>query len=229
MSFVGYIAQRMSGAAGYPLTGLLGGLVSSTSVTLTFARLSKSHPQQERPLAIGAVAASTVLFLRVAVAVAILERDAPAGPGALSGRAVCRGDHRASRSHGDRCADRASTPPTLKNPLQFLSAIEMAMLFQVVLFAVYLLRAVDRRRGPAGERFRARPDRRRCADAVDDAERRDRHDDRSARAARSRSGIIANSLMKAGIAVDDRQPPIRVAGRRVADRRWRPPARPPSS
>ena len=73
MSFVGFIAQRLSGAAGYPLTGLLGGLVSSTSVTLTFARLSKSHQQQDAPLATGAVAASTVLFLRVAVAVAILD------------------------------------------------------------------------------------------------------------------------------------------------------------
>ena len=47
MSFVGYIAQRMSGASGYPLTGLVGGLVSSTSVTLTFARLSQAHPQQD--------------------------------------------------------------------------------------------------------------------------------------------------------------------------------------
>ena len=73
MSFVGYIAQRMTGAAGYPLTGLLGGLVSSTSVTLTFARLSKSQSQQDAPLATGAVAASTVLFLRVAVAVAVLD------------------------------------------------------------------------------------------------------------------------------------------------------------
>ena len=48
MSFVGYIAQRMSGAAGYPLTGLLGGLVSSTSVTLAFARLSQAHPAAGR-------------------------------------------------------------------------------------------------------------------------------------------------------------------------------------
>ena len=73
MSFVGFIAQRMTGAAGYPLTGLLGGLVSSTSVTLTFARLSQSHPKQDGPLATGAVAASTVLFFRVAAAVAILD------------------------------------------------------------------------------------------------------------------------------------------------------------
>ena len=73
MSFVGFIAQRMSRSAGYPLTGLLGGLVSSTSVTLTFARLSKTHEGQAAPLATGAVAASTILLLRVAVAVAVLD------------------------------------------------------------------------------------------------------------------------------------------------------------
>ncbi len=33
ISFVGFIAHRLAGKAGYPLTGLLGGLVSSTSVT----------------------------------------------------------------------------------------------------------------------------------------------------------------------------------------------------
>src|SRR5262245_31255810 len=72
ISFVGFLAQRMSGDAGYPLTGLLGGLVSSTSVTLTFARLSKAHPQQDAPLATGVVAASVVSLVRVAVVVAVL-------------------------------------------------------------------------------------------------------------------------------------------------------------
>ena len=51
MSFAGYVAQRLAGAAGYPITGLLGGLVSSTSVTLTFARLSRSQAGQASPLA----------------------------------------------------------------------------------------------------------------------------------------------------------------------------------
>jgi uncharacterized membrane protein (DUF4010 family) len=139
MSFVGYIAQRMSGAAGYPLTGLLGGLVSSTSVTLTFARLSKSHQQQEGPLATGVVAASTVLFLRVAVAVAIL--DATLLPvlarylaAPFVAAIVALG--LAWRSlHGSQVE-----PSKLKNPLQFRNAIEMALLFQVVLFAVFYMR-----------------------------------------------------------------------------------------
>src|SRR5690349_21481930 len=73
ISFVGYIAQRLSGSAGYPLTGLLGGLVSSTSVTLTFGRLSHPRPEQGAALAAGAVAASMVSLIRVAVAVTVLD------------------------------------------------------------------------------------------------------------------------------------------------------------
>ena len=139
MSFVGYIAQRLSGAAGYPLTGLLGGLVSSTSVTLTFARLSKTRPQQDRPLAVGAVAASTVMFFRVAIAVAVLNATLLpvlarylAAPLIVAIIAVAL----AWRSLRGSKADAAA----LKNPLQLLSAIEMALLFQVVLFVVFYMR-----------------------------------------------------------------------------------------
>ncbi len=140
MSFVGYIAQRLSGAAGYPLTGLLGGLVSSTSVTLTFARLSQAHPRQDAALAAGAVAASTVLFLRVAIAVAVLNAALlPVLAGYLAApftvAVVAVG--LAWRSLRGSQAE----PSTLKNPLQLLSAIEMALLFQAVLFAVYYMRA----------------------------------------------------------------------------------------
>lgn len=140
MSFAGYLAQRMSGAAGYPFTGLLGGLVSSTSVTLTFARLSRAHPDHVGALATGVAAASTVLFARVAVAVAVLDASllstlarylaAPLAAGvsilALSWRSL-----------------RATTaePSPLKNPLQLRSAVEMALLFQVVLYGVHYMRA----------------------------------------------------------------------------------------
>jgi uncharacterized membrane protein (DUF4010 family) len=139
MSFVGFIAQRLSGNAGYPLTGLLGGLVSSTSVTLTFARLSRSHREQQSPLATGVVAASTVLFLRVAVAVAIL--DATLLPSlarhlaapfvtAVIGFALGWRSLRGSKAE----------PSELKNPLQLRNAVELALLFQVVLYVVFYVR-----------------------------------------------------------------------------------------
>ena len=139
MSFVGYIAQRAAGAAGYPLTGLLGGLVSSTSVTLTFARLSHTRSKDQAPLAAGAVAASAMLFLRVAVAVGVLNATLLptltrylAAPFAVAAIALVL----AWRS----LRDRHTAPSMLKNPLQFRAAIEMALLFQAVLFAVHYMR-----------------------------------------------------------------------------------------
>jgi uncharacterized membrane protein (DUF4010 family) len=139
ISFLGYISQRMSGDAGYPLTGLLGGLVSSTSVALTFARLSKAHPQQGGPLATGVVAASLVSLVRVGVVVAVLNAAllpilirylAPLSIGALIALAIAWRSLRRSEAK----------PPQPSNPLQFRNAIEMALLFQAVLFGVFYLR-----------------------------------------------------------------------------------------
>ena len=136
ISFAGYLAQRVTGAIGYPLAGALGGLVSSTGVTVSFARLSAANTKSAAALATGAIAASTVLFGRVATAVAILDRTllpalawylAPPVAVGLVGLAV-----------GWRSADGASAEPTpLRNPLQFRDAITMAALFQAVLFAVF--------------------------------------------------------------------------------------------
>ena len=139
MSFVGFIAQRAAGAAGYPLTGLLGGLVSSTSVTLTFARLSQSQPAQATPLASGAVAASTIMFARIAIAVAVIDASVlPVLARYLA--APCTAAVAAMLVAWRSLRDTHTPPHTLKNPLQFRAAIEMALLFQVVLFVVHYVR-----------------------------------------------------------------------------------------
>ena len=58
---------------GYLVAGLLGGIVSSTSVTLSFARASRTEdPAFGRPLAFGVIGACTVLFVRVMAAIAVL-------------------------------------------------------------------------------------------------------------------------------------------------------------
>jgi uncharacterized membrane protein (DUF4010 family) len=198
ISFVGFIAQRMSGAAGYPLTGLLGGLVSSTSVTLTFARLSQSHPTQEAPLATGAVAASAILFLRVALAVAVLEAALLpelarylAAPFVVSAAALLL----AWRSLGGRHVE----PSTLKNPLQFRAALEMAVLFQVVLFGVYYVRTSIGNVGLIASGFVL---------GLTDVDALTLSMTRSVASGTTidaacraiATGIVANSLMKAGIA-----------------------------
>jgi uncharacterized membrane protein (DUF4010 family) len=139
MSFVGFIAQRLRGAAGYALTGLIGGLVSSTSVALSFARFSRAHPGDAASLATGAIAASAVMFLRVLVAVAVL--DATVLPQLWRYRAAPLTVAVAAVLLSWRSLPDAHQPPRpMKNPLQFRAAIEMAVLFQVVLVIVFYVR-----------------------------------------------------------------------------------------
>ncbi|MDX3774508.1 MgtC/SapB family protein [Chromatiaceae bacterium AAb-1] len=75
MSLVGYIAIRWLGTAhGTLVTGISGGLASSTALTLSFARTSKTEPD---PLAAdiqaaGILIAWLVMFIRVLVTVGIV-------------------------------------------------------------------------------------------------------------------------------------------------------------
>jgi uncharacterized membrane protein (DUF4010 family) len=77
LSLVGYVATRLLGAhRGIPLTGLTGGLVSSTAVTLAFSRQSRdaAYASAAPELASGILLAWTVMFVRVLVMVLVVNR-----------------------------------------------------------------------------------------------------------------------------------------------------------
>jgi len=140
LSFAGYVARRIVGTGhGYLVTGLLGGLISSTNVTFTFARTSRSEPALEGALALGAVGANAMVFPRLLLATTILNPTVVgpltlylAAPALAALVAVVVG------------ARKATTVPTHEmpsaNPLQLKSALQMAALFQVVLMAVHIAR-----------------------------------------------------------------------------------------
>ncbi|MBO9122532.1 MULTISPECIES: MgtC/SapB family protein [unclassified Rhizobium] len=68
LSFAGYVAIRLMGSSrGILLAGAAGGLVSSTALTLSFARYSMEAPQGARHLAAGAAIAGALSFARVLV------------------------------------------------------------------------------------------------------------------------------------------------------------------
>ncbi len=147
LSFAGYIARTIVGDRyGFTVAGLLGGLVSSTSVTLTYARLSREGDADGTSLSSGVLAACAVLFVRVAVAVAVLNQPmlprlapllvAPLAVGALAAWL--------STAH---TAPAAVPPQAPSNPLQLTAALQMVAAFQVV---VVLLEAVNRQFGDAG-------------------------------------------------------------------------------
>ena len=140
LSFAGYLARRLVGPGhGYLVTGLLGGLVSSTNTTFTFARASKADAASARALAFGAVAANAMLYPRVMVATAILNPDvvAPLMPYLVAPAAVAG----LFAAAGVRPSSPAGAPHlTQRNPLQLVAALQMALLFQGVLMAVHLAR-----------------------------------------------------------------------------------------
>ena len=73
LSLLGYAAVRLVGEQrGLLLTGLFGGLVSSTAVTLSAARQSASRPGGEDALAMSVTAAWAVMFVRVMVEVGVV-------------------------------------------------------------------------------------------------------------------------------------------------------------
>lgn len=73
LSFVGYVAIRFAGAGlGVLLSGLAGGLVSSTAVTLNMARLAREHAARGKLFAAAILLASAMMMVRVLVIVGIV-------------------------------------------------------------------------------------------------------------------------------------------------------------
>ena len=76
VSFAGYIAVKIAGERrGIIMTGIAGGLVSSTAVTMTLAKLARDHPVQSRLCLAGMVMASGTMVLRVLTVVAVLNGE----------------------------------------------------------------------------------------------------------------------------------------------------------
>lgn len=75
ISFLGYVLIKLVGARhGIGLTGLLGGLASSTAVTLSFAQRSLQKEQLSRPFALAVIVAWTTVFPRILVEIWLTNR-----------------------------------------------------------------------------------------------------------------------------------------------------------
>ncbi|HUK20322.1 MAG TPA: DUF4010 domain-containing protein [Gemmatimonadales bacterium] len=138
INFAGYVARRAVGLRrGYRLTGLVGGLVSSTAVTLSFSRESRAEPAAGWALASGVIGACTVLCIRVLVFSGLLNGPVAVTlvpyviPVLLVGAGLVALALR--RPEPDQ---EPSGALVLKSPLGLWAAIKMAAAFQLVLIVV---------------------------------------------------------------------------------------------
>ena len=139
INFAGYIARRSVGESrGFPVTGMLGGLVSSTAVTLAFSRTSRDEPALAPPLATGVLAACTVLLLRVALVTTLLNPPVTAAlawyllpPLVVGAVMVTFALLRAKPDHTETARS--------ESPLGLWSSLKMAVAFQLVLTLIPLV------------------------------------------------------------------------------------------
>jgi uncharacterized membrane protein (DUF4010 family) len=140
LSLAGYVAYKMFGAdAGAALSGVLGGLISSTATTVSYARQSRETPETARLAALVVMVASAVVFGRVLVEIAAVapRQLVVMGPpiGAMLGVAVL-----ISIGAWFLGRDSAAEPPKPENPAELKSALVFGALYAAVLLAVAFAR-----------------------------------------------------------------------------------------
>lgn len=135
ISFAGYAAIRLLGPArGLGLTGLVGGLVSSTAVTVSMASRAREEPRLVHELGLAVVLASSVMFLRVLAMVTVVNPALarllawPMGVMAVAGLAASGFLY----AHAQR--ERGPSPEVaFSNPVELRAALGFALFFAVVL------------------------------------------------------------------------------------------------
>jgi uncharacterized membrane protein (DUF4010 family) len=146
VSFVGYVLVKTVGAhRGLLLTGVLGGLASTTATTASFARRSKESPTLSPPLSTATIAANAVLFPRVlllaAVASPALLRPLAVPLGVMAAACVLPGAVLALSASKHREVEVA-----LRNPFELAPAFWFALFYAA---ARLVARAVIQWFGPA--------------------------------------------------------------------------------
>ena len=141
LSLVGYALTRWLGPGkGALLTGLAGGLVASTAVTVSFAREARTNPTNTMAFASGILVAWAVMFVRVLVVVTIVNRTllgplfVPFVTMALVASAAAAFIYLRSLQDGQGVS--AKQDLRVNNPFSVTSAAKFAAFFAVVLVAV---------------------------------------------------------------------------------------------
>ncbi|PEN11460.1 hypothetical protein CRI94_15620 [Longibacter salinarum] len=136
ISFLGYVAIQVVGARrGVGLTGILGGLASSTAVTLSLAQRSRDAPSLARSFSMGVVLAWTVMFLRVLVEVAAVNVSLLRVVGIPILAMMAAGILYAVYLYMAHDSGAESDATEMKNPFRLTPAITFGILYAVILVA----------------------------------------------------------------------------------------------
>jgi uncharacterized membrane protein (DUF4010 family) len=136
VSFLGYVLTKAVGSGrGAALTGLVGGLVSSTAVTLSFAKRSKEVKEASRSFAMAILLACTMMAARVLVLVALVNQPLAAKTALPMVAITATGVLIAAWLYRTATRD-VTEAPDVRNPFEMGSALKFAGLYAAISFAM---------------------------------------------------------------------------------------------
>lgn len=139
ISFVGYILTKLIGTTrGVGITGLIGGLVSSTAVTTSMSNQSKHNKKIVTPFVIGVLAASVMMFGRVMFTISVLNYSLlPSIVWTLGfmgfASLICIAIF---YKIGSTKTVQQSEKIDVQSPFQFLPAVKFGLFFLLILLAI---------------------------------------------------------------------------------------------
>lgn len=148
IGFVGYVAVRVTGTRyGLLLTGFVAGLMASTPLALTFARLGRNAPANGPVFAAAILAASSTMFPRALAVASVIEPDLFERLAVPLLAMMAAGYVGAAYWWwtGGRHAD--ETSPPIRNPFEIGPALRFGVLLTLIML---LARAVEHWVGEAG-------------------------------------------------------------------------------
>lgn len=138
VGFAGYVLMRLlDSRSGIVVTSVLGGIASSTATTLAFTRQSKEDPARSETYALAVAIACTVMLPRVLVIIGFVNRDLalqlllPFAVMAVPGLLYAGWSWWSQRDQKKK-----TSHPTIANPLSLMTAVKFALLYAVISFGV---------------------------------------------------------------------------------------------
>jgi len=202
LNFSSYLLIKVVGAEhGVGIAGLLGGLASSTAVTLGFSQRSRQPGENASALALGIVLAWTVMFFRVAIMTALISWELGRqiawviGLLCVASLGACYWLWRSNRR-----SERGEVKPG-SNPFELDAAIKFGLLFGVILL---VSKAAQVYLGDAGLYLAAAVAGLTDVDAITLAMANLAHDDASQLQVAARAiviAVMANTLTKCSMAI----------------------------
>ncbi len=142
ISFIGYFAIKIAGPRiGSLLTGVFGGLASSTALTVSFARMGRQSPGMQPLLAAGIAVANATMYARLWLIVFVLNQPMGLGLALPLGLMTAAGLLATWLLWRARSEEGKPGATVLSNPFELGMAIKFAALLAAVIVASKLLQS----------------------------------------------------------------------------------------